>query len=219
MKYILRYPGSNATFNLVKCERMKKSNDEEVSESWTMDEVDDMHLIVRVMHCNGSSWLVAHYGITEILNAPLCLVVEPPQGTVLSVRLRDFSIHARRGETVTGGRQCIRRLFKLTFAEPFEAIAFQCCHNLFLKGMEDPSYFRTDQEDKNANDEDKEEKASEIESEEEEVGVEESEDCRTEQGQVESAARITNFQAADEHTLLDDAYENTQQLLGENDDY
>ncbi len=114
---------------------MKKTNEEEVGETWFSDEDSDecgTYIIARLFYTeeNGAS-IAVHHGTKPILNAPLLMTAMPPNGRELSIHFRDFALMEGR----VPGSQCIRRLFKLTFAQPFEAVAFQCCHNIFLRGM------------------------------------------------------------------------------------
>ena len=146
------YPGANATFNLVLLERFKK-NGTEVSEFYEnelyLDEDDDapLHLITRLMWTNGAPWLIVHYGSTQVLNAPLILPSRLGEnGKTVTLKLREYSNRSNRFEGgLQADEQCIRRLFRFTFSEAFEACAFRVCHNIFLKAMTEPHVFEDDE--------------------------------------------------------------------------
>ena len=123
-EFILRYPGSCITFNLMQASRVKK-NRTTISEEWVSDE-NDKFLIIRLIETNGRPWLVVHHGIYEVAKAPLFVPAEISRddSSSVCVFLRD---HANRGES-----NCIRREFKFKFNSLAEARSFVFSHNSFI---------------------------------------------------------------------------------------
>ncbi len=201
--FIRRYPGTAITFNVVECKRMTKDNEEEVGDYWISDDESDecgVRIIARLIFTaeKGSSILVT-YGARPIINAPLVMQASPPKGSELSIHFRDFALLADRAP----GSQCVRRLFKLTFAQPFEAVAFQVCHDIFLNGMNDPRCNSTTDvalEDKASADHSEVEESTRTSDEDDAVGDDNNNDH----------TQLAAFNACDEHTQFDDVFENTQ---------
>ena len=232
--HMLGYPGSNVTFNLVKLERMKKSDESVVSDLWENDYAEEdgatdlaaLPVYGRIMLDEGDCWISVHRGSTPALIAPLFLRAEPPVGCTVSLRLRDYSNRENRS---AGGlmrnEQCIRRLFKFTFAKRFEAVAFQCCHNCFLIGTDDPDHFNDDNENRSGPDASQQsmESADLLQPNANTSAVTEESmllnqtmesiinDRRHED--EEEAARRAIFEMADRTTLLDDQFPETQDQL------
>ena len=197
---------------------MKKSNEKEVSELWVSDFFSDevdlaaLPVIARLIFKDNVSSIVALRGSTQVLLAPLLLVAENPEGCTVSLRLRDYS--NRENRTAGGlmpGEQCIRRLFKLTFSEHFEAVAFHFCHNLFLNRMGEvpeetavpaPSEAAASTNEVDANEETTMDKDKSVDLLNKTMGEEEEED------EVDNRRAI--FEATDETTFFDDIYEYTQ---------
>ena len=123
-RFILRYPGSCITFNLLQARRMKKDG-KTISEKWD-NEDDDNFLILRLIESNGSPWLVVHHGIYEVIKSPLFVPVQKCSDNCksISILLRD---HANRGSL-----KCIRREFCFKFNSLTEADSFLFSHNSFV---------------------------------------------------------------------------------------
>ena len=123
-RFILRYPGSCITFNLVQAKRLKKDG-KTISEKWENEDHDNF-LIVRLIESNGSPWLVVHHGIYEVIKGPLFVPAQncSENDTNISILLRD---HANRG-----GSNCIRREFCFQFNSFTEANSFLFSHNSFV---------------------------------------------------------------------------------------
>lgn len=150
--------GRSATVSMVMLQRMKKADETIVSEQWENDFADEdtasdlaaLPLYARLMYNpnTGVSFINVYRGPSQVLVAPLYFDAQPPSGCVVTIRFRDYS---NRQNRITGGitedRQCLRRLFKFTFASRFEAVVFQVCHNLYLRQMENSSFFERPADD------------------------------------------------------------------------
>lgn len=136
MTFILRYTGRVVLYNLTFCSRVKWNKEtkimdydktgreeEELGAHWENDD-DESHLIVRLIHSNGSPWILGHYGSQEIFKSPLVvpITLKRDEKTVV-ILMRDYAAR---------GNECIRRKFYLSFSSFVEAESFKFTHNLML---------------------------------------------------------------------------------------
>lgn len=129
-RFIIRYPGSCVTFNLMQACRVKKDG-MSISENWC-NEDDDNILIVRLIQSNGSPWLLVHHGIYEVVKAPLFVPATKNREkcTSVCIFLRDYANN--RGES-----NCIQREFRFKFYSVAEANSFLFTHNSFIKSKQE----------------------------------------------------------------------------------
>lgn len=227
--FIRSSPGAIVTFNLSKLERFNKQQSE-VAEVWENDYYLDgadnedeapLHLIARLRWSDGQPWITAHYGSLQVLNAPIILFADDVQGKTVSISLRDYSNRSNRSAGgLQANNQCIKRLFKFTFLEAFEACVFRVSHNIYLKAKTEPHLFEdssrpvaqqtppaanyhppvpgapvlNDEGEENVEDEEEEESANNF----------------TEETLESAAQRLAIFEGSDPHTFQDDQFENTQ---------
>lgn len=214
--------GATVVFNLTKLERFNK-NGSEVVDLWDNDfylnDDDDeapLHLIARLVCTdNRNPWIVAHYGTTQVLVAPLVLAIEAQEGRSLMVKFRDYS---NRSNRTAGGlqenNQCIRRLFRLTFSQGFEAAAFKAVHNIYLRATAEPERFdpaaarRRPVTDFRPPALPPHEFESETEEEEESLSI--IDESMQSLGINHEARVAAAFENSDAHTFEDDNFENTQ---------
>lgn len=220
--HIRSYPGTNVTFNLSKLERMKKANENIVSDLWENDFVDSepdiaaLPVFVRLMYDNSNSrsWIVAYRGSQTILRAPLYLEADTPEDSTVSIRLRDFS-NIIGAEKVNEDEQCLRRVFKFTFLERFEAVAFQVCHNIFVhqKPPVCPIIKVNENEDKDSNESNgsNDDSADSNDSDSDDSNNKSADllDTTMKSTTAEERRRAL-FETGDQYTVFDDAFENTQ---------
>ena len=227
---VLKYPNC-VMFNMERCSRIKKKSSingsgekvEVVGDLWEND--DDIHLIIRLVY-QEYPWVVAHYGLREVINAPLVLPIRDSDvdKKTIGIIFRDFSNR--------DGDDCIKRKFYLEFPSAFEADIFKYAHNKML--LE----YRSSQ-DKNASrgkpsqasiaatvveptkvepapDKDAKKVANEPASKKRRISRI-SQEISTSNESVEKGnggdsyeALVETFQAGDEHDFLDDCFEETQ---------